>query len=99
MEITFADEDDDRLESDLDAKSKFDEKIVRSYRGRLRVIRDAVDERDLFAIFGPKNYYCLKGSRSHQHAIRLNDQWRLVIEIVKGNPKNTIRVIGIKDYH
>ncbi len=41
----------------------------------------------------------LKGKRAHQHSMRLNDQWRLILEISKGNPENMVFVVGIEDYH
>lgn len=65
----------------------------------MRLIRDATDERDIRGVSGPKNFYKLDGDRSHQHAFRLNDQWRLTVEIKKAKPKNTIHIIAIEDYH
>ena len=41
----------------------------------------------------------LKGARAHQRSMRLNDQWRLILEIIPGRPKNRIRVCAIEDYH
>ena len=34
-----------------------------------------------------------------EHSLRLNDQWRLVVEIQSGTPKNTVTVVSIEDYH
>jgi len=31
--------------------------------------------------------------------MRLNKQWRLIVEIEKGNPKNTVVIVAIEDYH
>ncbi len=31
--------------------------------------------------------------------LRINDQWRLIIEIVENSPKNIIRIVEIEDYH
>ena len=31
--------------------------------------------------------------------MRLNDKWRLIIEIRRSQPKNIVIVIGIEDYH
>ena len=99
MDVTFADDQLDRLEADCDAKSRLDKSIVRAYRRMMRLIRDAVDERDIRNVVGPKNFYPLQGERSHQHALRLNRQWRLIIEIHKAIPKNRIRIVEIEDYH
>ncbi len=99
MEVSFADEHLDRLETDDGEKTRLDKGIVSSYREAMRLIRDATDERDIRGVFGPKNFYTLQGDRSHQHALRLNRQWRLIIEIQKSTPKNRIRVVAIEDYH
>jgi len=98
MDIEFRDADLDRLETDLAFTAGFDEAIVKAFRKRLQGLRAAVDERDVYA-FKSWRFEKLKGDRAHQHSIRLNDQWRLILEIVKGEPKNTIVIVGIEDYH
>lgn len=98
MEVTFGDPKLDDLETDEHCKSRFDKSIVRAYRRLMRFIRDSADERDLRAYPG-RNFERLKGNRSHQHSMRINDQWRLIFEVKKGIPKNTIHVVAIEDYH
>jgi proteic killer suppression protein len=41
----------------------------------------------------------LKGDRSHQHSMRLNKQWRLIIEFEGIAPNKLVAVISIEDYH
>jgi Txe/YoeB family toxin of Txe-Axe toxin-antitoxin module len=41
----------------------------------------------------------LKGKRDHQRSMRINDQWRLILEIEGTAPKKTVRIVGIEDYH
>jgi proteic killer suppression protein len=41
----------------------------------------------------------LQGDRAHQHSIRLNDQWRLIIEFDGTSPNKKIVIVGIEDYH
>jgi proteic killer suppression protein len=41
----------------------------------------------------------LKGSRSHHHSMRLNKQWRLIIELEGVAPNKLVAVINIEDYH
>lgn len=98
MEIDFKDEDLDRLETDLHFTAGFAQAIVRAFRKRLQSIRSATDERDLYALKGNR-FEKLKGDRSHQHSLRLNDQMRLIVEIVSATPKNRILIISIEDYH
>lgn len=98
MEVTFEDQSLDDLEVNPDARSKHCKAIVRAYRKTMRFIRDATDERDLYSWPGGR-FERKQGDRSHQHAFWLNDQWRLIVEIRKGTPKNTIHVVEIIDYH
>ena len=98
MNVTFDSKTLDRLEIDLEYNGGFDTAIVRAYRRRMQQTRSAEDERTLFALRS-LNFEKLKGKRKHQHSMRLNDQWRLIVEIKKSQPKNTIHVVGIEDYH
>ena len=45
------------------------------------------------------NFEKLKGDRSHQHSLRVNQQYRLIVEIKPSDPKNIIVVVEIADYH
>jgi proteic killer suppression protein len=72
--------------------------IARAYRKRIQVIRDALDERDFYAL-GAVRFEKLQGNRGHQHSMRLNDQWRLILEIQGDSPNKTVLVVAIEDYH
>lgn len=98
MDVVFADNDLDRLETDPAFTLGFGRNIVRAYRKRLHAIRQAADERD-FRALRSWNFEKLKGNRSHQHSIRLNQQWRLIVEIVPSEQNNVIRIVAIEDYH
>lgn len=41
----------------------------------------------------------LKGDRSHQHSIRLNDQWRLIFELEGKGAAKVVAIVSIEDYH
>lgn len=41
----------------------------------------------------------LKGNRTHQHSIRLNERWRLIIELEGEASHRTVVVVSIEDYH
>lgn len=98
MEITFADGDLDRLETD----SKFDmglsPAIVKAYRMRLQMIRSAPDERDFYAM---KSLHLekLKGKKSHQHSMRLNRQMRLVLELEGAGNTKRVKIVAVENYH
>jgi proteic killer suppression protein len=61
-------------------------------------IRAATDERTLYARRSFR-FEKLVGDRSGQHSMRLNDQWRLIVELRGEAPKKVIHVIEIVDYH
>jgi toxin HigB-1 len=98
MEVEFADAKLDRLETDRKFTAGFDPEIVRGFRKAMQAIRAAVDERDLYNLKGLR-FEKLDGARSHQRSVRLNKQWRLILEITGEAPKKTVRVIGVEDYH
>jgi proteic killer suppression protein len=98
MEIEYACRTLDQLETDLNSTGGFSKEIVRAFRKRVQAIRAAVDERDLYAVRGNR-FEKLTGKRANQYSLRLNDQWRLIVEIRKAKPKNIIIVKSIEDYH
>ena len=98
MQIEFRNEDLDRLETDSRFTAGFGPDVVKAFRRRIQAVRAANDERDLSAVRG-NNFERLKGNRSHQYSMRLNDQWRLILEIKKSTPKNIVVLIDIEDYH
>jgi len=98
MEVEFADDDLDGLETDPEQSCGFTREIVRGFRKAMQAIRAAKDERDLYALRGLR-FEKLKGGRSHQHSVRINRQWRLILELKGEGPNKKVRVIGIEDYH
>ncbi|MGA8494026.1 MAG: type II toxin-antitoxin system RelE/ParE family toxin [Xanthobacteraceae bacterium] len=99
MDVEHTDETLCRLETDLQFTGGFSVEIVKSFRKRLWFIRQAPDERDLYAMRS-LHFEKLQGARSHQRSVRLNLQWRLILEITEtGQTEKTVRVIAIEDYH
>jgi toxin HigB-1 len=98
MEVEFADDDLDRLETELQFTAGFGKDIVRGFRKAMQVIRAATDARDLYLLKG-LHFEKLEGSRSHQRSVRINKQWRLILEIIGTAPNKKIRVMRIQDYH
>jgi toxin HigB-1 len=98
MEVEITDDDLRRLELERDFDAGFPPEAVRGFRKVMQVIRAAADERDLYALKSLR-FEKLQGKRAHQRSLRLNKQWRLIVEIVPATPKNTVAIIGIEDYH
>jgi len=98
LEVRFQDASLDKLETDTSATSGYAPGVVRAFRKRMQLIRAAPDER-VFYEWKSLHFEKLKGDRSHQHSVRLNDQWRLIIEFEGEAPNKTIVIVGIEDYH
>lgn len=98
MEADFDSKDLDRLETDPAFTAGFGPEIVRGYRKVMQAIRAAHDERDLYASRGLR-FEPLKGRRSHQHSLRINKQWRLIVELRGAGQQKRVGIVGIEDYH
>ena len=98
MEVEFADDDLDRLEVDPRFTAGLQEGVFKAYRKVMQIIRAAPDERDFYALKG-LHFEKLQGNRSHQRSMRLNDRWRLIVELRGSAPSKKVRVVGIEDYH
>ena len=64
----------------------------------MQLIRAARDERDFYALKS-LHYEKLKGQRSHLRSMRLNDQWRLILELERTPSRTIVVVKDIEDYH
>lgn len=97
MEVGFADDALARLEWEPRRTGGYAPNVVSAFRKRMQFIRGAKDERD-FRAWRSLNYKRLHGNRRHQHSMRLNEQYRLVLE-VREDPTKRVVIIGIEDYH
>lgn len=98
MEVEFDAKQLRTLYTDPRASEGFSEAIVKRFRFVVGLIVSAHDERDFHFLPGLR-FEKLKAKRSHQHSFRLNDQWRLIIELRGKGPRKTVGVIEIVDYH
>jgi proteic killer suppression protein len=98
FEIRFKDESLEELQRE-DAKRDmaYPPGIGKAFRKRIQFIRSAGDERDLY--MRQNRFEKLQGKRQHQYSMRLNDQWRLILEIEGDNPNKIIWIVAIEDYH
>jgi proteic killer suppression protein len=98
MEVDFDDERLDRLETDPEFNAGFEQAVVRSYRKLLRAIRSAPDERDFYALKS-LHFEKLEGARAHERSMRINKQWRLILELTGTAPNKRVLIKKIEDYH
>lgn len=98
MDVKFKDQKLDRLESDVAYSSSWTDQIISVFRKRMQAIRSAPDERVFYAMRS-LHFEKLKGARDHQYSMRLNDQWRLILEFEGKGENKVVAVISIVDYH
>ena len=98
MNVRFADNDLERLETEPSFRGRWSRAVVRAFRKRMQAIRAAPDER-VFYRMKSFHYEKLAGARSHQRSMRLNNQFRLIVEYEGKSPNKTVVVISIEDYH
>ncbi|MFH1865147.1 MAG: type II toxin-antitoxin system RelE/ParE family toxin [Candidatus Eisenbacteria bacterium] len=99
MDVRFRQSKLDRLETEP-GDGGLPPEVVKAYRKRIQLIRAADDER-VFRGLRALHYEKLKGKRKHQRSMRLNDQWRLILEF-EGEGEGADRVVwvvDIVDYH
>lgn len=97
MKVRHADSRLDRLEIGEGGDGGFSAGVAKAFRKRMQQVRAAPDERTFYKLVS-LHYEKLQGEPG-KHSMRLNDQWRLIIEY-EGSGKDKVAVIiAIKDYH
>jgi proteic killer suppression protein len=86
------------MDDDPDFSGGFSAAIGKAFRLRMQFIRAAVNENEL-ATRNSYRFKRLKGQRSSDYSIRLNDQFRLTFQIEKEESGNCLVILDIEDYH
>ena len=98
MEIIYATDELKRLAEDAYFDAGFSRDIVKLYRKRVQSIAAANDERVFYAMKG-WHFEKLKGDRKEQYSMRLNLQWRLLLNFQKNDSGKFVILLSIEDYH
>jgi len=100
MRFEFASEEYSLLATELKAPlvRMYPEGVVKAFRKLVQLIASAHSEGDFIALRGLR-YKRLNPPRNHQWSLRLNDQYRLIIEWEADGDQRWIKIIGIEDYH
>ncbi|MCC6444111.1 MAG: type II toxin-antitoxin system RelE/ParE family toxin [Armatimonadetes bacterium] len=98
MRFRFQDSDLEALYYQGLHVQRYKPEVVRSFYRVMAQIDAAQDERDLYALKG-LHFEKLTGNRAGQHSLRLNDQYRLIVELTVDADGKLILVIAIEDYH
>lgn len=98
MEVRFEDDDLERLAADPDYDGGRSRDIVKAFRKRVQLIVSAKDERDFYSFKGI-HFERMKGSRTGDCSMRLNDQYRLILRLESGENGKVVVIRSIEDYH
>jgi len=96
--VKFRDLQLERLERDATFTGGYSPAIVRAFRKTMNSIRQAVISPDLY---NTKSLHLekLRGTKPPLHSMRLNDQFRLIVEFTKEKTREIVIIIEIGDYH
>jgi proteic killer suppression protein len=98
VNIRFDDRKLERMAMQGNFDGGFDRRLAESYRDVIGFVVRARDERDLYQ-WKALRFEKLKGKRSHQRSMRLNRQFRLIVEMVPADGGNVVAIKAIEDYH
>src|SRR3954471_15955816 len=87
-----------RMDENPDDDAGYAQAVARAFRMRMNLIRAARNEMDFYSLKS-LHFEKLKGDRSHQPSMRLNRQFRLILEIEERPGCNVIVITDIEDYH
>lgn len=98
MEVIFDNKLLEKIETEKASDTKLPFNVIKSARRKLTLLRSAPDERTL-RNWKSLHYEKLKGDKKNLKSIRLNDQWRIIFQLVKEGNFPKIIVLSIEDYH
>jgi len=98
MDLDFGNRELKRLYTEIAFRMGLPLPVVTAFRKKVYFMSKATDERDLRA-WKSLHMEKLKGDRQHQYSIRLNEQFRLVFEILGDGRDKRLRIVGVEDYH
>ncbi|MEZ4658874.1 MAG: type II toxin-antitoxin system RelE/ParE family toxin [Caldilineaceae bacterium] len=98
MRFIFKNRDIELLYTERKNAHRYPAEAIKGFFKVISIIKNARDERDLMALRS-LNYEALKGNRGHQNSLRLNRQWRLIVERQVDDEGRLLWIIDIEDYH
>lgn len=98
VNLTFRHADHERIATEAGHSGGLPPEVVRAFRKVVQGLRSATDQRDIRSM---KSWRLekLKGDRKHQHSIRLNKQWRLILELMGTGASASIGIEEIENHY
>lgn len=98
MKVRFDNDDTELVETDQAHRLRLPVEVIQAARRKLRLLREAADERDLYALKS-LHYEKLQGDLDGQRSIRLNNKWRLILEVDKETDPIEIVIKEISNHY
>src|SRR5947209_6536238 len=99
MDVRHTDPELDHIEADPDhSGGGYTKPLVRQFRRLMNLLRQVPNETELFK-FPSRHFEKLKGSRQHEHSLRLDIHWRLIVEIEKHIGGNCMVIKRIENHY
>jgi proteic killer suppression protein len=98
MRVRYGDDNFALVETDQAHRLRLPVQVVQTVRRRIRFLRQAFDERDLYAL-ASLHYEKLEGDRDGQRSIRLNDKWRLIFRIDRDCEPLELIILEISNHY
>jgi proteic killer suppression protein len=97
--LEFRNQDLQRLYAELDFRlSWMGLDLTKQYRKKMALIANAVDERDL-ANMRSLRFEKLRGGRAGQYSVRLDSQYRFILQLRTDGAARVAVIIEVVDYH
>ncbi len=97
MQFRFADDKLGRLYTETSYAAGYGRDVVKAFRKVMGWVKDAPTQQDFYRMKS-LHYEKLKGKRSHQRSMRLNDQYRLIVALEEQKGK-TIVIAAIEKHY
>ena len=98
LEVEHADNDLARIEAEADFTARLPAPVIKKFRILMQIIR-SVSRRNSLYQFGGCRLEKLGGKRQHQHSMRLNKKYRLIVEFSGAESNEKILIIGIENHY
>ena len=98
LEVHHDDPDLARLELEAAFTASFAVPVVKGFRKVMQRLRTVSRKASLYR-FGGLKLEQLKGKRKHEHSMRLNNKWRLIVEFEGEEPNEIVRMKGIENHY
>lgn len=98
LDVAHEDPDLDRLEVEADFTAGFAPPIVKQFRLLMQLIR-TVSRKNALYQFGGRRLERLGGKRQHQHSMRLNKKYRLIVAFSGEDSDEKILIVAIENHY